>query len=67
MEKNIMTIKQEKLALRKKIAGLKPEDYKFLNDQVLKTGIISISYMMRKLKCTESKAKEMITAFYALT
>lgn len=38
--------------------ALDPDLKRMLDDRVLKFGKISISYLMRKLKCSDSMAKE---------
>lgn len=36
-----------------------------LNDTLLKYGRLSIPYLMRKLKCTEQRAKYLVDTFFA--
>lgn len=48
----------EKLALKEKVDKISPEMVEIAKDGVLKFGRCSIFYLMRKLKCSHSMAKE---------
>lgn len=56
----IMEEKPQKLALNEKLTILNKSPNEILHDQLLKSGKLSISWVMRKLKCDEQSAREYI-------
>lgn len=57
---NLNEICDEKLALNNKLDKISPEFMKIAHEGVLKFGKVSIPYLMRKLKCSPSMAKDII-------
>jgi hypothetical protein len=57
----------ENLAVKKKSTELNPEFVNIARQGVLKFGKISIHYLIRKLKVTESMAKQICDIFNAPT
>lgn len=55
----------QKLALKQEFDKIDDKTKIFLNETLLKYGRLSIPYLIRKLKCTEERAKSLIHCFFA--
>ena len=57
----------KKLAVNEKLLGFEPEFMEICQDGVLKFGKISITYLMRKLKCSAPVAKKIYDQYVFAT
>lgn len=57
----------EKLAVKEEVCVLDEKMIKFLDETLLILRNISISYLMKNLRCSESKAKELYDDFMKTT
>lgn len=59
-----LALKENSSILKKDLMDLNPEIVEIARLGVLKFGKISSSYLMRKLKCSRSRAKDLMTSLF---